>query len=101
MVPIERGKFPNPDPKEIEKNWRERGYSFGIMTDPPGQRWENFTHSVDEVVTPLNASVEVEVEGEKAVLLPGDEWFIPKGAVHSVRNKSKTTARWCYGYKQE
>ncbi len=77
-----------------------RGFSCGVWVDPPGQRWEDFVHSVDELVTPLDAPIEVEWEGEVAQLEPGDEWFIPRRTRHSVRNTSGRTVRWLYGYRR-
>jgi uncharacterized cupin superfamily protein len=96
---IERGKWKDKNIEEIKRDWNRRGFSCDIWEDPPGRRWENFVHETDELVTPLNAAIEIECEGETAKLNPGDEWFIPKGSVHSVRNKSDRKAIWLYGYK--
>lgn len=95
---IERGKWLGKEKEEIENNWKERGFTCDVWVDPPGQRWENFIHETDELVTPLNVTLEIECDGEVAELKPGDEWFIPRGAVHSVRNKSNEIAYWLYGY---
>ena len=32
------------------KDWNERGFSFGIFRDPPGQVWADFVHRADELV---------------------------------------------------
>ena len=97
---IERGKWKDKEIEEIKKDWERRGFTFDIWEDPPGQVWENFVHETDELVTPINVTLEVECNGVVAELKPGDEWFIPKGAVHSVRNKSSLKAYWVYGYKK-
>jgi quercetin dioxygenase-like cupin family protein len=70
-----------------------------VWTDPPGQTWEDYTHSVDEVVMVLDGNVEFEINGR--VLRPsvGEELLIPAGVLHSVRNRGNTTSRWLYGYK--
>jgi mannose-6-phosphate isomerase-like protein (cupin superfamily) len=98
MLYIERGKWIGKVKEEIEREWAERGFTCDVWIDPPGRSWEDFVHGTDELVTPLNATLEIECEGEIAELKPGDEWFIPRGAVHSVRNKSNVVAYWLYGY---
>ena len=40
----------------------------------------------------------VAVDGACLTAEPGDEVFIPKGSVHSVRNLHDGTTRWLYGY---
>ncbi len=85
---------------EISKKWKSENFSCDLWVDPPAQRWENYTHSVDELVYVLEGTLEFELSGKKQVLRPGDEIFIPKNTNHSVRNISKTEARWLYGYKQ-
>lgn len=95
---IKRGKWLGKEREDIERDWKERGFTCDVWVDPPGQRWENFVHQTDELVTPLNAVLEIECDGEVAELHPGDEWFIPKGTIHSVRNKSDKIAYWLYGY---
>lgn len=86
--------------QQVEKDWRSRGFSFDLWTDPPGQVWSNFVHHVDELVMVVEGKLEVEMEGR--VLHPsiGEEIFIPADVVHTVRNVGGTTARWYYGYKR-
>ena len=84
--------------QQIAANWAERGFSCELWTDPPGQRWEDFTHPTDEVVVVLEGAMEFEVEGDVHHPQPGEELLIPAGAVHSARNIGNTTARWLYGY---
>jgi mannose-6-phosphate isomerase-like protein (cupin superfamily) len=87
------------DINTVRSNWRSRGFSCDVWTDPPGQTWENYTHAVDEVVMILEGEVEFEI-GER-VLHPsvGDELYISAGVLHSVRNIGTATSRWLYGYK--
>ena len=86
---------------EIAEKWGNQNFSCDLWVDPPGQRWENYTHSVDELVYVLEGTLEFEFLGKKRVLKPGDEIFIPKNTNHSVRNIGGTKARWLYGYKSE
>ena len=44
----------------IRKDWNERGFSFGIFRDPPGQVWADFVHQTDELVVLTEGEIEVE-----------------------------------------
>jgi len=87
-----------PDLKAIEKDWRGRGFSFGIWTDPPGQVWSNYVHDADELFLVLEGLVELELEGEILRPDPGVEILIPARAPHTVRNAGNVVSRWLYGY---
>jgi quercetin dioxygenase-like cupin family protein len=84
----------------IAADWASRGFGCDLWTDAPGQRWEDFRHPTDELVMVLEGDVEFEVAGKITHPKAGEELLIPAGAVHSVRNIGKTTARWLYGYKR-
>jgi quercetin dioxygenase-like cupin family protein len=88
------------DRKQIADDWAGRGFSCELWTDSPGQRWEDFTHATDEVVVVLDGTMEFEVGGLVHRPPPGEELFIPAGAVHSARNVGRTTAHWLFGYRQ-
>lgn len=98
---IEEKRWRNKGREEIRADWVKRGFSCELWVDPPGQRWEDYLHEVDELVTPLNAAIEIVWEGENAMLDPGDEWYIPKNTCHSVRNTSTETVQWLYGYRKK
>jgi len=87
------------DRKKIAADWASRGFNCDLWTDPPGQRWEDFKHATDELVTVLEGEMEFEVAGEVHHPKIGDELVIPAGNIHSARNIGKTTARWLYGYR--
>jgi quercetin dioxygenase-like cupin family protein len=87
------------DIDSVRPNWRLRGFTCDIWTDPPGQTWEDYRHAVDEVVMVIEGQVEFEIDGQVLRPLVGEELLIPAGIIHSVRNKGKTTSRWLYGYK--
>ena len=89
------------DIKKVKKNWLARGYNCDVWTDSPEQTWEDFTHRVEELFMVLEGDVEIEIEGVVRHPSPGKEIFIPALALHSVRNKGQTTARWLYGYKKK
>jgi mannose-6-phosphate isomerase-like protein (cupin superfamily) len=88
-----------PDRTKIAADWASRGFSCDLWTDPPGQRWEEFRHRTDELVTVLEAQMEFEVASVVHHPRAGEELLIPAGAVHAARSVGKTTARWLYGYR--
>ena len=92
-------KFSDPiDAGLVASDWRARGYDCREFNDPPGQRWEDFVHRVNEVVTVVEGRLEIEIDGERFEAGPGDEVFIPKDALHSVRNIHSGRTRWLFGY---
>lgn len=88
------------DRERVAADWSTRGFSCAVWTDPPGRRWEDFTHETDELVVVLEGEMEFEVEGRTHHPSVGEELLIPASAVHSARNVGATTARWLYGYKR-
>jgi uncharacterized protein YdcH (DUF465 family)/quercetin dioxygenase-like cupin family protein len=96
---VTHGKFRQPvDHGEVVRDWIERGFSCGAYTDPPGREWRDYRHDSDELVTVVDGRLEVSMRGESYVLEPGDELFIPRGVVHTVRNTHHATTQWLYGY---
>jgi quercetin dioxygenase-like cupin family protein len=88
------------DCKQVASQWAERGFTCDLWTDPPGERWEDFTHDTDEVVMVIDGELEFVVDGEVSHPRPGEELVIPAGAVHSARNIGTSTAHWLYGYRR-
>ncbi len=84
----------------LERRFAERGYSFGIFVDPPGQEWLGFVHDVDEIVVPLEGSVTITVAGKVRRPTVGEEVFIPANAVHDVVTDNDGGSRWAYGYRR-
>ena len=88
------------DQETIAAAWAKRGFGCDNWTDPPGQRWEDFTHTTDELVVVMEGEMEFEIVGQVCHPENGEEVLIPAGAIHSARNIGPTTARWLYGYKR-
>ena len=86
------------DRDRIAAEWGTRGFSCDLWIDAPGQRWEDFTHATNELVTVLEGEMEFEIRGQVHHPQPGEELVSPAGAVHSARNFGSVTARWLYGY---
>ncbi|MDJ0947492.1 MAG: cupin domain-containing protein [Alphaproteobacteria bacterium] len=96
---IVRTKFPAPvDRDAVDRDWRARGYSCDLFVDPPGREWRDFVHGTNELVTVVDGRLELDIAGETLVAEEGDEVFIPRGAVHTVRNIHAGTTRWLFGY---
>lgn len=96
---LAEARFPVPvDRAAVAADWAARGYSCDLFVDPLGREWNGFVHAVNELVTVSEGVLEIEIDGASLSAGPGDEVFIPKGAVHSVRNLHDGTTRWLYGY---
>ncbi len=78
---------------EVAADWKARGFSCDLWTDPVGQKWEDFTHATDELVIVLEGDMEFVVAGEVHHPEVGEGLVIPAGAVLSARNIVATTAR--------
>jgi quercetin dioxygenase-like cupin family protein len=92
--------MPAVNREQIAADWASRGFSCDLWTDRPGQRWEDFWHATDELVTVLEGEMEFEVAGVVHRPQVGEELLIPAGAVHSAQNVGKTAARWLSGYRR-
>ncbi|MDR4464392.1 MAG: cupin domain-containing protein [Nitrospira sp.] len=92
-------KFPTPpDQEQIARNWEKRGYSCDLFTDPPGREWNDFVHTTNELVTVIAGKLRLTIGDEQLIAEPGDEVFIPRGVVHSVKNIAASMTYWLYGY---
>lgn len=99
MSTSELGRFPLPiDVDAVARDWAERGFSCDVFVDPPGRAWRDFVHDCNELVTVIEGRLRMTVSEEVCELGPGDEVFIPQGAIHSVENIHPATTRWLYGY---
>ena len=99
MELLVRSKFPTPvNQSSVDSDWRSRGFGCDLFVDPPGQEWNNFTHSTNELVTVLEGRLEMKMLGETYEMDAGDEIYIPKDAVHSVKNIHNGVTRWLFGY---
>lgn len=84
---------------QVEQDCHSRGFSCGPWVDPPGQLWEDYVHSMDELLMVLEGELELEMQGRTFRPKQGEEVLIPARVRHMVRNVGGTTARWLYGYK--
>ena len=99
MSYLTRQKFSVPlDHHQVAQDWRRRGYSCDVFTDPPGREWNDFVHATNELVIVMVGKLRLTIGGEAIIAEPGDEVFIPKGVLHSVKNVSSAATHWLYGY---
>ena len=99
MDDVVRKKFNLPfSEREVAADWRARGFSCGRFVDPPGRAWNDFVHRTNELVTVAEGRLEMTIAGNKIVVEPGDEVFIPRGARHSVKNIHRGITHWYFGY---
>lgn len=96
---VVRQKFSHPvDKSAVAASWKDRGYSCCLFTDPPGQEWNGFVHATNELVMVLSGKLELTIGDAHCTVGPGDEVYIPRDAVHSVKNISDGETRWLFGY---
>ncbi len=96
---VTKEKFQAPvDQGVVAADWQARGYSCGLFVDPPGREWNDFVHSMNELVMVAEGRLRMSVGADTFVAEPGDEVFISKGARHSLKNIDAGTTRWLYGY---
>ena len=88
------------DQAMIAKQWKARGFSFGVFTDPPGQVWKDFVHDADELLMVVQGEVELKMQGQTIQCDTGKEILIPARVVHTVSNVGRTGSQWIYGYKR-
>ena len=87
--------------EEIKKDWKQRGFSFGIWADSPGQVWQDFIHDVDELFRLAEGEVSVTIDNKTIVAIVGEEVFIPAGSVHTVITSKQGGSVWYYGYQEK
>ena len=101
LLPV--SKWPPGQPithETVRAAWGTTEFTCELWMDPPGQEWLDFVHAADEKILLQEGSIEVEVEGARAVLEPGDEVLVPAGARHSLWNRGSGNAKWFYGYRR-
>lgn len=85
--------------QDIKKDWENRGFSFGVWEDAPGQIWSDFIHDADELFMLVEGEVSVTIDGETIEAVVGEEIFIPAGSAHTVLTSKNGASRWYYGYR--
>ena len=85
---------------KVRQDWRARGFSCDLWTDPPGQVWNNFVHPADELVMVIEGEMEFEFEGKKLHPKMHEEVLVPAYVSHTARNFGKIPAYYLYGLRR-
>ncbi|PHR25899.1 MAG: cupin domain-containing protein [Desulfotalea sp.] len=86
--------------EKLEKDWDERGFSFGIGTIKSGDAVDESVHDdKDELVVMETGKYEFIID-HKSFSQDGDvEVLIPAGTVHTIKNVGPNDSKIYYGYK--
>src|SRR2546427_9622560 len=79
------------DREKVAKDWKARGFSCDLWVDPPGQVWEDYLHSTDELLMLMEGKLELEMQGKTFRPAIGEEVLIPARTNHSVRSEEHTS----------
>jgi len=86
--------------EDLEKNWTERGFSFGIGTIQDGDGINKAVHDdKDELVLLEIGKYEFTIGNDLFIHEGGEEILIPAGDTHSIKNLSGKDSTIFYGYK--
>ncbi len=59
---LTRNRFPaSVDRVKVAADWRARGYSCSLFTDPPGRQWLDFVHGCNELVTVVEGRLDMRI----------------------------------------
>src|SRR2546428_12467097 len=81
------------DREKVAKDWKARGFSCDLKVDPPGQVWEDYVHSTDELLMLMEGKLELHMQGKTLRPAVGEEVLIPAHTSHTVRNTGGPTRR--------
>jgi len=86
--------------EELERNWTERGFSFGVGTIKAGDAVDEAIHEdMDELVLMENGEYEFTIGNESFKQNGSVEVLIPAGSVHSIKNLGQRDSKIYFGYK--
>ena len=87
---------------ELEKNWTDRGFSFGVGTIKSGDAVDEAVHNdKDELVLMEPGEYEFIFDNESFFQKGGDEVLIPAGVTHTIKNIGPNNSKIYYGYKSK
>lgn len=88
------------DIDELEKNWIERGFSFGVGTIKAGDAVDEAFHDdKDELVLMESGEYEFTIGNETFRHNGNVEVRIPAGSIHSIKNLGRKDSKIYFGYK--
>lgn len=85
---------------DLQKDWTDRGFSFGIGTIKAGDGVNEALHDdKDELVFMENGKYEFTIDNETFIQEGDSEVLIPAGSTHSIKNIGQNDSKIYYGYK--
>ena len=85
---------------ELEKNWTDRGFSFGVGTIKSGDAVDEAVHEdKDEMVLMEIGEYEFIIDNESFFQKGDVEVLIPAGSTHTIKNIGQNDSKIYYGYK--
>ena len=88
--------------EELEKNWTDKGFSFGVGTIKAGDGVNEAVHDEqDELVLMEIGKYEFTIGDDSFIQKGGVEVLIPAGVTHSIKNLSGKDSKIYYGYKSK
>ena len=82
---------------DVKRDWEARGYYTKRYDAEPGWAQEEHYHGFDRLLTVVEGRLEMTIEGQRFVLEPGDEIFMPRRTVNSKRNLHNGFTMLLYG----
>ncbi|MEH6628100.1 MAG: hypothetical protein V7739_16780 [Motiliproteus sp.] len=87
---------------ELEKNWTDRGFSFGVGTIKSGDAVDEAVHEEkDELVLMETGEYEFIIGNESFFQKGNVEVLIPAGSTHTIKNIGPNDSKIYYGYKSK
>ena len=88
------------DIDKLEKEWTERGFSFGVGTIKAGDAVDEAFHDdKDELVLMESGEYEFTIGNETFRQNGNVEVLISAGSVHSIKNLGQSDSKIYFGYK--
>jgi quercetin dioxygenase-like cupin family protein len=70
--------------KALRRKLEAQGYAVSRYVYPPGTHFPEHTHGVDKIDAVVSGRFELTLNGERAVLGPGDWVAVPRGVPHTA-----------------
>lgn len=85
--------------KKIQQAWWDRGFTCNTQQDPAQKSWARHHHDVDEIVTPIQGRIEIQVGDQRCRPAIGREVVVPAGVTHAIHNPTHQTVEYLYGFR--
>lgn len=87
---------------ELEKNWTDLGFSFGVGTIKSGDAVDETVHvDKNELVLMETGEYEFIIDGKSFMQTGGAEVLILAGSTHTIKNVGPNNSKIYYGYREK